>query len=404
MNKVKLLNSEISIDQAFSLYIHFPFCTSKCPYCDFYSVKYEKKRVDQYWAALFKELNELSLCNKKNLLRTIYIGGGTPSLINADKIHELLKRINSLFRVSYGTEITLEANPNSLNKKKIIDFKLAGINRISLGIQSFNDKTLSFLGRKSSRDNNLKILKLINKYFDNYSIDLIFAVPGQSLDDFKEDIRTALEFSTPHISLYNLEIHKNTPLYSQLQAGSFSRVEDNTDAEMYEYSQEKLSNNNYINYEISNYAKKSFRAQHNYIYWKFKPYLALGAGASGFTGDFRYKNSADLDLYLHEYGSDNSFENTKNNDKKKANSFREFSKLSRQDKIAEFSFLALRTAEGLSFFEFKKRFNEDFRNIFADKIEKLKSEKLLIEKNGRIYLSSTGKLLANEVFLEFLPE
>ena len=183
---------DLNFENANALYIHFPFCSSKCPYCDFYSVKYTKKWVDLYGAALFMELEELSQKVNNNLLQTIYLGGGTPSLMDSFFIEELIKRIKSKFRVVPNAEITMEANPASINQEKIIDLKRAGINRLSLGIQSFNDHHLKFLGRKSSSEKNKETLTLAAKYFNNYSADLIFALPQQSLEEFKSDLEEML--------------------------------------------------------------------------------------------------------------------------------------------------------------------------------------------------------------------
>ena len=198
---------DLNFENANALYIHLPFCSSKCPYCDFYSVKYTKKRVDLYWAALFMELEELFNKANNNLLQTIYLGGGTPSLVDPFFIKELIKRIKSRFRVIPTAEVTMEVNPASINEEKIIALKRAGINRLSVGIQSFNDQHLKKIGRRSSSEQNKKILTLVDNYFDNYSADLIFALPKQSLEEFESDLEELLSFYTPHISLYNLEIH-----------------------------------------------------------------------------------------------------------------------------------------------------------------------------------------------------
>jgi oxygen-independent coproporphyrinogen-3 oxidase len=405
-NENKFKETFLEINEPFALYIHIPFCAKKCPYCDFYSVKYSKKRVDQFWAALFGELEYLNNFLKSKQIRSIYIGGGTPSLLNPDKILELFNKISSYYKIIPGTEITIEANPSSLTEEKIISYKRIGINRLSVGIQSFNKSFLKLLGRQSSPKNNEYILELINKYFDNYSADLIFALPGQTIDDFKKDINNLLKFNPPHISLYNLEIHENTDFYNKLKNGELSPIKEDLDADMYEYAAKKLTNNNYHHYEISNFAKSGFRAQHNYIYWQYQPYLALGPGASGFDGSLRYQNLNDLEDYIDVFNPQPLKDKSKNKRSKanlnKLSHFDEINKLSREDKMAEFCFLKLRTAAGLSYFEFKRKFAEDFNEVYGETVEELKKKKLLIEGNERIYLSSYGKLLANQVFLKFL--
>ncbi|MCC3145404.1 radical SAM family heme chaperone HemW [Halanaerobium sp. Z-7514] len=383
------MSKEIRFNEASALYIHIPFCLSKCPYCDFYSVEYDKKRVDLYWAALFQELESLIKSVDNKLLRSIYIGGGTPSLISGEKIFALLKKIRSSFQLPPTAEITIEANPLSLSEEKIIAYKRAGVNRISLGIQSFNNKFLDFLGRNSSREKNIDSIKLLKKYFSNYSLDLIFALPEQSGEEFKRDLEILSSFNPPHISLYNLEIHEQTPFYQRLEKGEFKLPADKIDAEMYNFAQNFFLKAGYNNYEISNFAKSGYRAQHNYLYWRYNSYLALGPGAAAFNGKIRYKNRADLNKYLKSFLADQKVE-------------REINFLTKEDRMAEYCFLALRTRAGLSLHQFYLNFKEDFNNLYRDSVDKLKNKSLLAESNNRLYLTAKGKLLANEVFLVFL--
>ena len=405
------LNFEI----ANALYIHVPFCSSKCPYCDFYSTKYTKKRVGQYWTALFVELKEMAENVNDNLLQTIYIGGGTPSLISSDKIAALIKKIKSEFKVIPTAEITMEVNPASINEKKIIALRRAGINRLSVGIQSFNDNYLSLLGRESSKNRNKKVLKIIDKYFDNYSADLIFALPDQKIDEFNSDLKEILKFSPPHISLYNLEIHEQTLFYKKYKKGNLDLISEEIDAEMYDLAVTKLKEHEYLHYEISNFAKKSFRARHNYVYWLYQPYLGLGPGAAGFDGKNRYQNYRNLEQYINYYNpqlvafSDKDDSLTADNKRKNNNiikngseKIRKINKLSKKEKMAEYSFLALRTSQGLFFHKFYKYFNKEFKNIYNNELSSLKKKGLLKEANNRIFLTEKGKRLANEVFLKFL--
>lgn len=407
--------SNLDFEIANALYIHVPFCSSKCPYCDFYSTKYTKKRVGQYRTALFVELAEMAQNVNNNLLQTIYIGGGTPSLISADKIALLLKKIKSKFKVIPGAEITMEVNPASINEKKIIALRRAGINRLSVGIQSFNDEHLSLLGRESNKNRNKKVLKMINKYFDNYSADLIFALPDQKIKEFSSDLEELLKFSPSHISLYNLEIHEETPFYQRYKNGSLNLISEEVDAEMYNLAVTKLKENNYLHYEISNFAKKSFRARHNYIYWLYQPYLGLGPGAAGFDGKNRYQNDRNLEKYINYYNpqladfsdTDDSlaaYNKRKNNNiiKNSSEKIRKINKLNQKEKMAEYTFLALRTSQGLFFHKFYKYFNEEFKKIYNDEINSLKKKSLIKENNNRIFLTDKGKSLANEVFLKFL--
>ena len=401
------LNFEI----ANALYIHIPFCSRKCPYCDFYSIKYTKKRVDQYWAALFMELEEISQKVDNKLLQSIYIGGGTPSLIDPFLLAELIKKIKKSFILSQSAEITIEVNPTSITEEKLIKLKRAGINRLSVGIQSFNDDFLKLLGRESSSQRNKEVLKLINKHFQNYSADLIFALPGQKLADFKNDLEQMLKFKPPHISLYNLEIHENTPFFQKEKQGKLVLPKEEVDSQMYKTARNILDDNDYLHYEISNFAKKGFRARHNYIYWLYQPYLALGPGAAGFDGSRRYQNIRNFDQYLEYYNPDNTYYND-NNKKQDENykvsskeniNIREIDKLSKKEQMAEYCFLSLRTTQGLFYHKFYQRFKIDIKSIYNNSILELINKGLIKEGNNRIYLTEKGKELANEVFIKFLP-
>ncbi len=403
----------LNYEKANALYIHLPFCSSKCPYCDFYSVKYTKKRVDLYWAALFMELEELSQKVNNNLLQTIYLGGGTPSLVDSFYLEKLIKKIKINFRVITAAEITMEVNPASINEEKIVSLKRAGVNRLSVGIQSFNNQQLKFLGRKSSGENNKKILTLVDNYFDNYSADLIFALPEQSLEEFESDLEEMLNFFPPHISLYNLEIHENTPFYEQYNQGELKLPSEEIDAGMYELALEKLTALGYEHYEISNFARRGYRARHNYIYWLYQPYLALGPGAAAFDGKCRSQNIRNLEEYIKYYNpKDLTFREMIKNKDCRVNSeliknqqqakIRDLNCMEKRERMAEYSFLALRTAKGLFYHKFYQQFGLNFKDLYKNEIEELVNNKLIKEGNERIYLTARGKELANEVFLKFL--
>lgn len=403
----------LSFENANALYIHIPFCSNKCPYCDFYSIKYTKKRVDQYWAALFMELEDIYQNTKNNLLQTIYIGGGTPSLIEPEMIEFLIKKIKSKFKLIPDAEITIEVNPASINEEKIIALKRAGVNRLSVGVQSFNDEHLSFLGRKSTAEINKNTLNLVKRYFNNYSADLIFALPGQSLEEFKQDLIQMLKFKPPHISLYNLEIHENTYFYKKYEAGDLNLPAEEIDAEMYSSAREILLKNDYLHYEISNFARWGYRARHNYIYWLYQSYIALGPGASGFDGLNRYQNLRDLNQYISYYNPDKeSFLKTESEERlqekllniaKNNMQIRTVDSLSKKEQMAEYCFLALRTSQGIFYHKFYQKFGVDFSSKYKKVILELLDKKLVVEENNHLYLSEKGKELANEVFIKFLP-
>jgi len=382
--------SKLSYKKPLGIYIHIPFCASKCRYCDFYSCSYENSLVEKYFEALFIELENMLSSVQNKLIRSVYFGGGTPSLIRSEYIFKILKKIKKNFSYPPNMEITLEANPDSLSQKRLVNYRQVGINRLSLGVQSFNDSILKFLGRNSSSKDNIKKINLVKNYFDNYSLDIIFAVPGQTVDDFVCDLNKVLSFSPPHLSLYNLQIEKGTEIYDDLVDGKIEEFDQELDAAMYKKALFLLKDCGYKHYEISNFAKDGYRAIHNYLYWDFTPYLALGPAASGFDGKLRYTNSADLKGYIDMIFKSGLPE-------------RKYTVLSQKDLAAEYSFLNLRKKSGLSRFLFKKQFDIYFDDLYKEEIKKLKKLELIYEQNGRIFLSERGKLLGNEVFVHFLP-
>ncbi|RCW82582.1 oxygen-independent coproporphyrinogen-3 oxidase [Halanaerobium sp. DL-01] len=381
---------ELSYEKPFGIYIHIPFCANKCRYCDFYSCRYKKSLVEKYFEALFIELENMLSSVQKKLIRSVYFGGGTPSLISSEYIFKILKKIKKNFNYPPNMEITLEANPDSLSQKRLVNYRQVGINRLSLGVQSFDDNILKFLGRKSSSKKNKIKIELVKKYFNNYSLDIIFAVPGQTMDDFCCDLNTAISFSPTHLSLYNLQIEEGTEIYNDLVKGKIKKFDQELDASMYKKAVSLLKDCGYKHYEISNFAKNGYRAIHNYLYWDFTPYLALGPSASGFDGKTRYTNTADLNDYIDMIFKSGFPE-------------REYTVLSLKDLAAEYSFLNLRKKSGLSRLLFKKQFYINFDDLYKEEIKKLMKLELIYEQNGRIFLSERGKLLGNEVFAHFLP-
>lgn len=376
------------------LYLHIPFCQGKCRYCDFYSLNYNQELIDDYLISLEREIEYYSLLlnsvNEKMEIETIYFGGGTPGLLAVEEIEKILDLIIKKFSFPYSGEITLEANPSFLTEKKIAGFRELGINRISLGVQSFNDHELKFLGRRHNSREAIEKIKLIKRYFENYSIDLIYALPGQRLNDWEKSLRQAIELSPYHISLYNLQIEGDTPLARALERGEFKEIDDSLDAEMYLLARKFLAESAYQHYEISNFARKGYQAKHNHLYWEFKPYLGLGPAAHSFTGAERFSNYSDLSLYI---------------DRLKAGelAIEDRIELKKEDLMAEMVFMGLRLLEGVSFTDFYRLFHIELRDYYKKAIDKLKSQGLLNVANDKISLTEKGLLLANIVFMEFLP-
>ena len=383
------MSKYLNYDSPFGLYIHIPFCKSKCNYCDFYSIKYNDEKKQQYIEALSKEIELYTDRLRNKTVKTIYFGGGTPSVLSPKKVEHIINKITSNFNLIDDIEISMEANPASLNLEKIIKYKEAGINRLSLGVQSFLNKELKFLGRIHTSKEAVKTIEQVKKYFDNFSLDIIFALPGQKLEDFKYSLNKAINFKPVHLSLYNLQIEEDTPLYNRLEAGEIEPISEKLDYQMYNFAIKRLKDIGYQHYEISNFAQAGYRSQHNLLYWQYKPYLGLGPSAHGFNGKKRYYNIIDLNSYLNVLSKD------KLPIKKKIN-------LSRDDLISEMMFMGLRLIEGVSKKDFQERFNVSIHDKYGETIKKLKKDNLLKESDKKLYLTKKGINLGNISFAEFL--
>jgi len=381
----------IDFDIASGIYLHIPFCQQKCRYCDFFSIKYDAEIINTYVKFLKKEIKIHGLLINNNTINTIYLGGGTPSLLSSTQISSILNHINKYFSIKKGAEITLEANPISLSKKKIRSYNIAGINRISLGVQSFSDKILKFLGRLHDASRVKYVLEEINKVFDNYSLDLMFAIPGQELSNWKESLQNAIFFNPTHISLYNLEIDKDTEIGRLIKNGEISTFDEDLDANMYIEAREYLSKNGYNQYEISSFSKPSFRSKHNQIYWRYEPFLGMGAAAHGFTGKKRYYNYSNVEKYINLL-------------KDGRLAVEELINLNKEELIAEKMIMNLRLLEGISCSDFIKFSGYSLDDYFGEKIKKLQKNGLLLKENNRLKLSEKGLMLGNQVFLEFLAK
>jgi|AntRauTorckE6833_2_1112554.scaffolds.fasta_scaffold00017_59 oxygen-independent coproporphyrinogen-3 oxidase len=383
------MNKFLNYEDEFGLYIHIPFCRKKCSYCDFYSINYKNDNLKEYLKYLIKEIQLYSKVLDNKEVKTIYIGGGTPSLLSSNEIDYLLKQIDKYFDIENDIEITMESNPDSLNEKKVIEYKQAGINRISVGIQSFINEELNILGRVHDSKKAINIIEILQKHISNYNIDLIFALPGQKYDDFKFNVNKVLEYNPSHISLYNLQIEEGTLLYKQYQSGNIIPVSEELDYKMYNYAIEVLENAGYNHYEISNFAKENYKSKHNLVYWNYSPYLGLGPSAHGFNGSNRYYNSSSLKVYIEQLKEDKLPIDSIIN-------------LTKDELISERMIMGLRLLDGINKNDFENRFNKSIKSIYKDVIFNLKKQDLLAEDGEKIYLTKKGLNLGNKVFLEFL--
>ena len=280
------------------IYVHIPFCKSRCKYCDFFSTTQLEKQ-DAYINAVINEWQTYQSQWSTQEIRTIYLGGGTPSLLSIESLHKLLHSILSSINTTTIKEITLEANPGDITSEKIQAWRAVGINRLSIGIQSFNNRLLQLVGRRHNAEQALQAVKTAQtEGIDNISIDLMYALPSQTLVEWKTDIDQALKLKVPHISSYGLIYEDDTPLTMLLEQGKITAIDEDVEMQMYDHLVEQLTQHGYEHYEVSNFALPGQNSKHNSSYWNDTPYLGLGAGAHSYDGKMRWWNIADIDQYM----------------------------------------------------------------------------------------------------------
>lgn len=378
------------------IYVHIPFCAKKCDYCDFYSLASSEDEKKAYIEALKREIREASKkVSDEYRVYTIYFGGGTPSIIKADYIKEILEEIRLGFRLykdDFNPEITIECNPKTVDMEKLLVYKEAGINRISLGLQSTNDDELRLLGRIHTYEDFLDSYDMVRKLgFTNVNIDLMSAIPKQKISAYEKSLDELIRLNPEHISSYSLIIEEGTDFY-QKYAENAPFVKDlpseEEDRAMYELTLERLKEAGYKRYEISNYAKEGYYSRHNTSYWERVPYLGFGVGASSLFEDERYDNVANLKEYIKNAGVSDIRKN--------------ITKLSIKDEMSEFMFLGLRLTDGISKQMFTKKFTFTVEEIFGDVIKKHINNKLLVDDGRFLKLSDRGLDISNYVLSDFL--
>ena len=358
-----------------SVYIHIPFCESICSYCDFSKVYKNKLWIDKYLIALEKEINNNY---KGEILNTIYIGGGTPSCLDLDELEKLFNIIRK-FNLSNNVEFTFECNIENIDYDKLYLLYRNGVNRLSIGVQTFNSKLLKYLNRNHDKKmvfNKIRIMKDIG--FNNINIDLIYAIPNQTLEDLKNDIDNFLNLDINHISTYSLIIEPHTSLYIKNE----KNIEEELDYEMYNYICNKLKDNGYVHYEISNFSKKGYESKHNLTYWNNLEYYGFGMGASGYIDNIRYDNTKSLTKYLNgEYLEESNLVNEK-------------------EKLQNEFILGLRKTDGINKLDFYNKYNIDILNI--DIVKKLLKEKKLLENKKNIFINPKYIYTSNSILIEFI--
>lgn len=376
--------------EEYGLYIHFPFCIQKCYYCDFNSVAWQDDLAAEFFTALSEEIKLVAADYGHPQLKSIFLGGGTPSCFSGQTITELLSVLETEFRLKTELEVTIEANPETVDQNKLEIFKEAGINRLSFGVQSFDNRILNKLGRIHTAQKAEKNYYLAREVgFTNINLDLIFAIPGQKLSQWKETLESALQLAPEHLATYNLKIEPETKLGKDLAQGRIEPVCQELDLEMYQLTKKLLIDSGYKHYEISNFAKPGYRSEHNQIYWQNEPYLALGPGAHFYDGQFRGNNLESIGEYINVIkAGERPVEREES--------------LSREDKIIETMILGLRLKEGISTLEFEERFGEPLHNIYNEELKKLNKQGLIEIDSQQIALTDRGMVLANDVLAEFI--
>lgn len=370
------------------LYIHIPFCKSKCLYCDFNSYSGKDIMQDSYIHCLIKEIELQSSKISGRGIESIYIGGGTPTYLNFNSLKKLLKCLERY--ASPGMEISCEANPGALSKEKLQLLKDYGINRLSIGLQSWNDNILKKLGRVHTVKDfieNYNCARLLG--FSNINVDLMFSIYGQTIDDFEDTLNNVINIQPEHISCYSLIIEEGTPIWAKRECGEWKEADEETDRQMYELATYKLTNAGFKRYEISNYAKHGFECRHNIIYWKCQNYIGVGAGAHSYIDGVRYSNETDIEKYIDDIYVGRLPEVQREN-------------LSLKDSMAEFMFMGLRMMEGINTAEFVSRFDRSIYDIYGTAIEKMIKNGLLNVRENCIRLTDRGIDLSNQVFMEFI--
>lgn len=372
------------------LYIHVPFCSSKCNYCDFNSYTGKIDLADEYFNSMKKEIEHYEQEMKYYLVDTIFIGGGTPSVVSERYISEILEECRSKFNISRDCEISIESNPGTLTIEKLGAYKNADINRISMGLQAYQANLLKYLGRRHSCGDFIESVKNAKDAgFENINADVIFGIPGQTLDEWKETLAQLVTLDINHISAYSLKIEEGTKFGSMEEAGTLIPIEDELDREMYHYAVEYLNSNGFKQYEISNFAKDGFECKHNLTYWKCVDYLGLGAGAHSYLKDIRFSNESSIEGYI-----DYINRGEKPVDERFALEF--------TDKMSEYMFLGLRLTKGVTGKEFYELFNQDLFAKYADIFLKLENRRLIEINGDNVRLTKLGLDLANQVFVEFV--
>ncbi len=383
------------------LYIHIPFCKQKCQYCDFNSYAGKENLIETYMKWVEFELKGVGEGNRVDyennlddliVVKSIYIGGGTPSFIDSKYIEKIMEIVKECYIIDSNAEITIEVNPGTVSKKKLETYLNSGINRISIGLQSTHNEILSKLGRVHSYEEFLYTYNLARKVgFKNINVDLMLGLPNQSLNDLQESITEVVNLEPEHISVYSLIIENGTPFCEKLEKQEIALPSDELERAMYWETKRKLEKAGYTHYEISNFAKPGFESKHNLSCWNQEEYIGIGSSAHSYTNNVRYSNIDSIEDYIRNYENGNEIDN-----------FVFHEKQNKESKMKEFMMLGLRKIQGIHIQDFKNKFGENPIYLYKKELEKLVNEELLEIDGDVIKLTNKGIDLANLVWEEFV--
>lgn len=381
--------SELWYRDNLGIYVHIPFCIKKCNYCDFNSYEGMDDIFDAYIDAIFAEMQKIKLQVNDRRVDSIFIGGGTPSILPLGMISKIIKGLLENFVIERHTEITIEVNPCTLTIDKIKEYADAGINRLSLGLQAWQDEMLAFLGRQHT------LQRFLNAYedgvkngFNNINVDLIFGIPGQTLHQWKQTIENVVLLKPKHVSCYSLSIEEGTKLSQMIKDNKNEIINDDEERKMYWQAVDILNKNGYSHYEISNFCFSGFQCRHNLKYWNANEYIGLGAGAHSYLNRKRYSNIKNVFEYIHNANKDDSYIIEEQLDDFCA--------------LKEHIMLNFRLIEGVDIKKIESIYKVDLFDIFEDKISKLINSGLIYKKDNSLRLTKKGIDYANQVFMEFL--
>lgn len=373
------------------IYIHIPFCLKKCNYCDFYSMVRNDESEYKFTESVLNEIRSYrDIVKEEYIADTIFFGGGTPTIVKPSCLGKIINTLNETIEIDEDCEITMEANPNTLTEDKLKQYKEMGINRLSIGIQSLNDEILKKIGRVHCSREAIEAIDMAKSTgFENINADIMFNIPGQRVEDIKNDLHEIIQNGVKHISFYSLKLEEGTPMYIMEKTHKIIMPDEEYERKMYYAGRNVMKKNHLYQYEISNFAYKGFECRHNLKYWNQEEYIGFGPSAHSFLNNIRYSNPSDLKVYQRERSS-RRFQRTIQE------------KLEKDDLMFEYIMLKLRLKEGLNMKTFNDKFSADFCKLYSKQIEQLIKNCLLEIDGGSIRLTLKGMDISNYVIMEFM--